>query len=36
MAVSRHSRKGVVRKHVKRHERKAFNRHAQKSVVKKY
>ncbi len=36
MPVSKHTRKDVTRKHVKRHERKARNRHAQKSVVVKY
>lgn len=36
MPISKHTRKGQVRKHVKRHERKARNRHAQHSVVIKY
>lgn len=34
MPVSKHTRRGVVRKHVKRPERNARNRHAQHSVVK--
>ena len=33
MPLSKHTRKGTVRKHVKRPERKASNRHAQHSVV---
>lgn len=34
MPISKHTRRGVVRKHVKRPERKAANRHAQHSAVK--
>ena len=34
MPLSKHTRKGVVRKHVKRPERKANNRHTQHSVVR--
>ena len=34
MPLSKHTRKGVVRKHVKRPARNAGSRHAQHSVVK--
>lgn len=33
MPISKHTRNGVVRKHVKRPNRKTRNRHSQKSVV---
>lgn len=33
MPISKHTRKGVVRKHVKRPRHNAGNRHGQKSVV---
>lgn len=35
MPKSHHTRKGQVRKHVKRHEKNAMSRHAQHSVVVK-
>lgn len=36
MPKAHHTRKGQVRKHVKRHQKNAWNKHAQHSVVLKY